>query len=154
MSQDVQIVAETITTIGSGLTIGSGGSLALSSGALNASGVLTVNASATLSGNVVASGFIAGGGAASASVSVATASGTSIPIATRIVRVSATAVTTSGSCTLANGTIDGMEVTLVNESANNIIISGGMKSTAAATVAANAAKRFTWITADTAWFPN
>jgi hypothetical protein len=92
-------------------------------------------------------------GVAGASISVATAISTTIPLQGPVVRVSATAVTTSGSCTLANGSVDTQEVTLVNESANNIIISGGMKGSAAATVAANAGKRFKWIAADTAWFP-
>lgn len=92
-------------------------------------------------------------GPAGATISVATASGTTIPIQGPVVRVSATAATTSGSCTLANGTVDTQDVTLVNESANNVIISGGMKASAAATVAANAGKRFKWIAADTAWFP-
>jgi hypothetical protein len=155
MAQDYSVVAEQVTTTGpSGVTVGSGGTLAIASGPANVSGTLTVNAPATISGNIVASGQIAGGGPASATVSVATANNTTIPIATRLVRVSASAATTSGSCTLAAGTLDGMEITLVNESANNIIISGNMKGSAAQTVAANAGARFTWITADTAWFHN
>lgn len=93
------------------------------------------------------------GGVASASVSVATAVSTTIPLTGRVVKVSATAATTSGSCTLANGTLDGQEVYLVNESANSVIISGGMKAAAAATVAANVGKKFVWVAADTAWYP-
>ena len=92
------------------------------------------------------------GGVAGASTSVATASGTSIPIRGRVVKVSASAATTSASCTLANGTIDGQQVTLINESANNIVISGGMQGSAAATVSANQGAIFTWSAADTAWF--
>lgn len=91
-------------------------------------------------------------GAAGASISVATAISTTIPIQGPVVRVSATAATTSGSCTLAKGTVDTQEVTLVNESANNIIISGNLSGAAAQTVVANSAKRFTWVAADTAWF--
>jgi hypothetical protein len=92
-------------------------------------------------------------GPAGASISVATANNTTIPVQGPVVRVSATAATTSGSCTLANGTIDTQEITLVNESTNNIIISGGMKASAAATVAGSSGKRFKWIATDTAWFP-
>lgn len=92
------------------------------------------------------------GGVAGASVSVATASGTSIPITGRVVKVSCTAATTSGSCTLANGSFDGQQVTLVNESANNVVISGGMKGAAAATVSGSQGAFFTWTAADTAWF--
>lgn len=91
-------------------------------------------------------------GVAGASISVATAISTTIPIQGPVVRVSATAATTSGSCTLAKGTVDTQEVTLVNESANAIIISGNLSGAAAQTVAANSAKRFTWVAADTAWF--
>jgi hypothetical protein len=154
MGQDYSVVAETVTTTAGGVTIGSGGTLAVASGPANVSGALTVNGAAIISGNVITSGFISGGGAASATVSVATAVSTTIPIATRLVRISASAATTSGSCTLAVGTVDGMEITLLNESANNIIISGNIKAAAAETVVANAAARFTWITADTAWFHN
>lgn len=93
------------------------------------------------------------GGMAGASVSVATAISTTIPLTGRIVKVSASAATTSGSCTLAKGTLDGQEVTLINESANAIIISGNMQGAAAATAAANAGKRFVWSAVDTAWFP-
>jgi hypothetical protein len=93
------------------------------------------------------------GGVAGATVSVATASGTSIPLTGRVVRVSASAATTSASCTLANGTLDGQQVTLVNESANNIVISGGIKGSTACTVSASIGALFTWVAADTAWFP-
>jgi hypothetical protein len=92
------------------------------------------------------------GGVAGASVSVATASGTSIPITGRVVKVSATAATTSASCTLANGSFDGQEITLVNESANNIVISGGMKGAAAATCSGSQGLHLVWTAADTAWF--
>lgn len=112
MSQDVQVVAETLTAT-----------------------------------------VIQSNGPAGATISVATAVSTTIPIQGPTIRVSASAATTSGSCTLANGSVDTQEVVLVNESANAIIISGGMKASAAATVAANSGKRFKWIAADTAWFP-
>lgn len=92
------------------------------------------------------------GGVAGASVSVATASGTSIPITGRVVKVSATAATTSASCTLSNGSYDGQQVTLINESANNIVISGGMMGAAAATVSGSQGGIFTWSAADTRWF--
>lgn len=90
------------------------------------------------------------GGTPSASVSVATASGTSIPITGRVIRVSATAATTSGSCTLAVGTLDGQTITLINESANNVIISGNMLS-AAETVSGTKAATFVWSANDTKW---
>src|SRR5579859_3808181 len=96
---------------------------------------------------VTATGFFSNG-AAGASISVATANNTTIPLQGPVIRVSATAATTSGSCTLANGTVDTQEVTLVNESTNNIIISGGMKASAAATVAASSGKRFKWVATD------
>lgn len=92
------------------------------------------------------------GGMAPASISVATAVSTTIPLAARIIKVSCSAVTTSGSCTLANGTLDGQEVILINESANNVIISGGMMGSSAQTCAANSGKKFIWSATDTAWF--
>lgn len=92
------------------------------------------------------------GGVAGASVSVATANNTSIPVTGRVVKVSATAATTSGSCTLANGNIDGQQITLINQSANNIVISGGMKGSAAATVSGSQGAIFTWSAGDTAWY--
>jgi hypothetical protein len=101
---------------------------------------------------ISATGFFSNG-PAGATISVATANNTTIPLQGPVIRVSASAVTTSGSCTLAAGTVDTQEVTLVNESANNIIISGNMKAAAAATVVANLGKRFKWVAADTAWFP-
>lgn len=92
------------------------------------------------------------GGVAGASVSVATATGTTIPLTGRVVKVSASAATTSASCTLANGTLDGQQVTLINESANNIVISGGMMGAAAATVSGSQGSTFTWSAGDTRWF--
>ncbi len=103
-------------------------------------------------GEIITATQMFSNGVAGASISVATASGTTIPIQGPVVRVSATAATTSASCTLANGTVDTQEVTLVNESANAIIISGGMKASAAQTVAASSGKKFRWVAADTAWF--
>ncbi len=91
------------------------------------------------------------GGVAGASVSVATAVNTTIPLTGRIIKVSASAVTTSGSCTLAVGTLDGQTITIVNESTNNIIISGNTKA-ATETVSATKAATFVWVAADTAWF--
>jgi hypothetical protein len=159
MGQDYSIVAEQVSTTGpGGLTVGSAGSISLQSGATltMASGSIGISGNflADAGGSVKVNGNIYGGGANSATISVATANNTSIPVNTRIIRVSASAVTTSGSCTLAAPVVDGVEVTLINESANNIIISGNMKAGAAQTVLANAAARFTWITADTAWFHN
>ncbi len=176
MGQDFSVVAETISvtkalalgngvnmTLASGNTVLSSGNLTLTAGneTLTAgnltltSGNLTVSTgSLSLDGAQITtngSGFIGGGGAASATVSVATAVNTTIPIATRLVRVSASAVTTSGSCTLAVGTLDGEYVTLLNESSNNIIISGNMQA-ATETVSANKAGTFIWIAADTKWF--
>lgn len=92
-------------------------------------------------------------GPAGATISVATANNTTIPIQGPVIRVSASAATTSGSCTLANGTVDTQEVVIINECANNIVISGGMKGSAALTIAQNLGKRVKWIAADTAWFP-
>lgn len=95
---------------------------------------------------------ILAGGVAGASVSIATASGTTIPLTGRVVKVSATAATTSGSCTMAKGIVDGQQVTLINESANNIVFSGNMQGAAAATCSANQGCILTWSAADTAWF--
>jgi len=100
--------------------------------------------------NVLTNGI--SGGVSQPTISVATAVSTVIPIPGRIVRVSASAVTTSASCTLANGVLDGQEVNLINESAFSIIISGGIASAAAATVTSHAAAKFLWIATDTAWF--
>jgi len=93
-------------------------------------------------------------GVTQASISVATAISTTIPVNSRVIRVSATAATTSASCTLGtpNPALDGFQVTLVNKSANNIVISGGMKGAAAATVSGSQAAIFTWIATSTAWF--
>jgi len=137
--QDVSIVAETITA-NSKLTVANG-SVSLDGGLLSSNG----------SGSLSVAGLY--GGVATASISVATASGTSIPVANRVVKVSASAVTTSGSCTLAVGTVDGQDVCLINESANNIIISGNMMGAVAATVAASAGQVFAWSATDTKWFP-
>ena len=89
-------------------------------------------------------------GGAGASISVATASGTTIPVVNRVVRVSATAATTSGSCTLATGTLDGQTVMLINESANAIVISGNILN-GAETVSATRAAQFVYSTLDTKW---
>lgn len=102
------------------------------------------------SGGVVASGSIAVGAPGTASVSVATASGTTVPIAQGIVRVSGTAATTSGSCTLAAGSLDGQQVLIINESANNFVVTGNMKANQ--TVAASSAAAFVWVSTDTAWW--
>lgn len=92
------------------------------------------------------------GGVAGASVSVATAVSTTIPITGRVIKVSASAATTSASCTLAAGTYDGQTVCLVNESANNIVISGNMMGAAAATVSGSQGAQFVWTASDTKWF--
>ena len=90
------------------------------------------------------------GGVAGASVSVATAVSTTIPLTGRVVKVSASAATTSGSCTLAKGIYDGQEVSIINEGANAVVISGNMS--AVVTAAANAGKKVVWSAADTLWF--
>lgn len=92
------------------------------------------------------------GGVVQSSVSVATASGTTIPLNGRVMRVSATAATTSASCTLAAGSFDGQTIFLVNESSNNVVISGNMKGSAAATVSGSQAACFVWVATSTGWF--
>lgn len=181
--EDFQIVAESLVTTGAGvnvtgtgtLKIGASASISLASGATLslASGVNTALASganvsvasgasvslASGASLTVASGAnliapsVMIGAPGTASVSIATASGTSIPVAQGIVRGSCTAATTSGSCTLAAGAVDGQQVLIVNESANNIVISGNMKGAAATTIGANAGQAFVWVSTDTAWFP-
>ena len=54
------------------------------------------------------------GGAVSGSLSVATASGTSIPTNARVLRVTCTAATTAGSCTLSTGSVDGQTIFIIN----------------------------------------
>ena len=92
------------------------------------------------------------GGVTQATVSVATAISTTIPVVGRVLRASASAATTSASCTLGAGTLDGQQYTICNVSANNLVISGNMKGSAAATVSGSQAAIFTWVAADTAWF--
>lgn len=178
MSQDIAIIAETVT-VQQKQTINGSASLSLASGAQHVVGSgasISMTSGATLAGTVtvptganvnLASGasmsLAAGanlvapsaaiGAAGTASVSVATANNTTIPVAQGIVRASSTAATTSGSCTLAAGSLDGQEVTVVNEGASNIVISGNMKGSAAVTIAANNGQKMVWISADTAWFP-
>ena len=143
MSQDVLIVAENVNVANN----------INASGTMNVSGSLTNQGNSTISGTVSAAKYNVPnlyGGVLQASVSVATASGTSIPIANRVIRISATAVTTSGSCTFAVGTLDGQEVTFVNESANNIIVTGNAQLIT--TVSANKGAKLTWVATDTVWF--
>lgn len=102
-----------------------------------------------MAAEVVQAGALVGG-SNPASVSVATAISTTIPIVGRVMRISASAATTSGSCTLAKGTIDGQTVILVNESANNILISGNLLK-AVETVSATRAGQFVWVATDTTW---
>ena len=90
------------------------------------------------------------GAPGTASVSVATASGTTVPISQGIVRVSMTAATTSGSCTLAAGLVDGQQVTIINESASNFVVTGNMKANQ--TLAASSGMQLAWIATDTAWW--
>src|SRR6266571_4124178 len=102
---------------------------------------------------VVAEQVIAGalaGGAPSASVSVATASGTTVPILGRVMRVSMSAVTTSGICTLATGATDGQTIVIINESTNNFIVTGNMLN-GLETVSGTRAAQFVWSANDTKW---
>lgn len=148
--QDYSVIAEVVTTTGPGVVIGSGGSLNIASGTLKLTGPANITGTASISGLLTVGASQSVGAPGTASVSVATASGTTIPIAQGIVRVSATAVTTSGSCTLAAGTVDGQLVTLINESANNILLSGNILK-AVETVSATRGAQFCWISADTKW---
>lgn len=167
MGQDFSVIAETVTTTApGGITVGSGGTLGLASGSLVltsgslkitggnislASGQnLTIATGATISNNAIVPGFDAVGAPGTASVSVATATGTTVPIAQGIVRVSGTAATTSGSCTLAAGTLDGQQVTIVNEGAVNFVVTGNMKANQ--TIAASSAANLVWVSADTLWW--
>lgn len=83
-----------------------------------------------------------------ASVSVAVASGTTVPVNSRIVKVSASASTTS--TTLAAGTLDGQTIVVINESANQVIITGNTKTTV--TIAASSAVQYVWSAGDTLWW--
>lgn len=154
MGQDFSVIAESVTTTGpGGVTIGSGGTLALASGGLKlASGAtLSIATGVTLAAsNITVPGIEFLGAPGTASVSVATASGTTVPIAQGIVRVSMTAATTSGSCTLAAGSADGQQVTIVNESASNFVVTGNMKANQ--TLAASSGMQLAWISADTLWW--
>lgn len=175
MGQEYSVVAEQVTAKNSlslpttaTMTVASGGSISVASG-----GVLTLTSGANLAGTVnipsgaslsLASGAsmtLASGANAilpsamigapgTASVSVATASGTTVPIAQGIVRVSGTAATTSGSCTLAAGGLDGQIVTIVNEGAVNFVVTGNMKANQ--TLAASSAMQCVWVSTDTQWW--
>lgn len=165
--QDITVISETLT-IAQKATINASGSLILNSGAslsmtsgANLAGTTTLVSGANLNAASGASMSLAAGanlvapsiglGApGTASVSVATASGTTIPIAQGVVRASCTAATTSGSCTLATGTLDGQVVTIVNESANNLVITGNMKANQ--TLAASSGMQLVWVSADTLWW--
>ena len=137
-------------SLASGVTeiVASGASISLANGALltmASGGSLTVAAGAT---PVFPS--IAIGAPGTASVSVATASGTTVPVAQGIVRVSNTAASTSGSCTLAAGTVDGQQLVVVNEAAAGFVVTGNMKANQ--TVAASSGALFVWVSADTLWW--
>jgi hypothetical protein len=143
--------ASTISFASGGVGIyASGATLSLASGATGpayASGASLSLASGAL---LVANGSIAVGAPGTTSVSVATASGTTVPISQGVVRVSNTAASTSASCTLAAGTTDGQLVTIVNEAAANFVVTGNMKANQ--TVAASSAAQFVWVSTDTAWW--
>jgi len=147
-------------TIASGNLVLSAGNASMTTGNLTlTAGNLTLtagNASLTSGNLTVASGtFALTGGTIpatstpTATISVATANNTSIPIAGAIVRGSASAVTTAGSCTFAAGAVDGQQFTFINEGAASIIVTGNVRGTT--TVSVSQAASFIWITAYTQW---
>lgn len=151
--------------LGGTVNVPSGASLSLANGALevvasgaslslNNTALETFASGATMSmalGAIMqANGNIGFGAPGTTSVSVATASGTTVPIAQAIVRVSNTAASTSGSCTLAAGAFDGQCVTVVNEGGANFVVTGNMKANQ--TLAASSAMDLVWISTDTAWW--
>lgn len=136
-------------TINSASKYVSGATLSLNSGAVQAGAAgatLSLASGATLN----AAGQIAFGAPGTTSVSVATASGTTVPISQAIVRVSNTAASTSGSCTLAAGVVDGQCVTIINEGGANFVVTGNMKANQ--TLSASSAMDLVWISTDTAWW--
>lgn len=147
----VQIHAAGVTSSQSGVAVyASGATLSLASGAVGpayASGASLSLASGAL---LQANGSIAVGAPGTSSVSVATASGTTVPISQGVVRVSNTAASTSASCTLAAGTVDGQIVTIVNEGGANFVVTGNMKANQ--TLSSNSGMQLVWVSTDTAWW--
>lgn len=147
----VRVEAAGVSSTQSGVTTyASGATLSLASGAVGPAYASGASLSLASGATLVANGFIAAGAPGTTSVSVATASGTTVPISQGVVRVSNTAASTSGSCTLAAGTVDGQLVTIVNEAAAGFVVTGNMKANQ--TVAASSAAQFVWVSTDTAWW--
>lgn len=145
------IAAAGVTTSQSGVTTyASGATLSLASGAVGPAYASGASLSLASGATLVANGQLAVGAPGTTSVSVATASGTTVPISQALVRVSNTAASTSASCTLAAGTVDGQMVAIVNEAAAGFVVTGNMKANQ--TVAASSGALFVWVSTDTAWW--
>ncbi len=136
-------------TVSGTLTIPTTAKLSVASGAA-ISYVAGASSTYASGATLVANGQVGFGAPGTTSVSVATASGTTVPIAQAIVRVSNTAASTSGSCTLAAGAFDGQACTIVNEGGANFVVTGNMKANQ--TLAASSAMDLVWISTDTAWW--